>query len=241
METLASIIGRFGYPLIVVGVMAENLGIPLPGEIIVILASSMAGKGGLTTTGVVLAAALGAWTGDHLSFLMGRKAGSSLIDFYCRITVCSRRCSVLGQRFYRKYGPLTLVFARYVVGVRLLAVPMAGMSGLPYRRFALFDFAGTLLWATLMTLIGRLLGEKLFVWVLVGRHAFEVVSTVVLLTIIVTLSYKLWRVQRFGRARLSNTVVSSPVRDDSSPASEDVIIVSGAVEATNAIRKPAKS
>jgi len=236
-QSLASFIVHFGYPMIVVGVMAENLGVPLPGEILVLLASSMVDQGRLTLTGIALAATMGAWAGDHLSFLMGRKAGSKVIDLYCRVTVCSRQCSMLGQRFYCKYGPLTLVFARYVVGVRALAVPMAGMSGVPYRRFALFDFAGTLLWATSMTLIGGLLGKRLFAWMVIGRHAGEIASAVVLLMVIIILVYKVWKVKRFGSARLSNAMVDSPV-DNASPASnEGVLAMPTAVGAVGNHRK----
>lgn len=202
--------------------MAENLGIPLPGEILVLLASSMVGQGRLTLTGIALAATQGAWAGDHLSFLMGRKAGSKVIDLYCRATVCSRQCSMLGQRFYRKYGLLTLVFARYLVGVRALAVPMAGMSGVPYRRFALFDFAGALLWATSMTLMGDLLGKMLFAWIVIGRHAGEIASAVVLLMVIIILAYKVWKVKRFGSARLSRAILGSPLHDASPSSAEDL-------------------
>jgi membrane protein DedA with SNARE-associated domain len=238
VETLASIIGRFGYPLIVAGVMAENMGVPLPGEVFVILASSMVGKGNLTLTGIALAATLGAWTGDHLSFLMGRKAGSRLIDLYCRVTVCSRECSLLGQRFYRKYGPLTLVFARYIVGVRALAVPIAGMSGVPYQRFALFDLAGSLLWAVSMTFMGDLLGRKLIVWMVVNRHASEIASAVFLLTLIIIPCYKLWKVRRFGQARLNKRAGDSPIQNAPPPSDEDVTAMPESIEAPRSSSKP---
>lgn len=207
MQSLASFIGHFGYPLIVAGVMAENLGLPLPGEFLVLAAGSMAASGKLSMEGVILSAALGALIGDHLSFLMGRKAGSRLIDLYCRVTWCSRRCSSMAYRFFQRYGTLTLIFARYLVGVRALAVPMAGMSGVSYRRFALFDAAGSLLWATLVALAGRFLGTKLLAWAAATHKLGSGVALLAGLTLLTISSYKFWRVRKYGRARLTTNTV----------------------------------
>lgn len=207
VESLVSIIHSWGYYLVVFGVMAENLGLPLPGELLVLLAGSMAASGKLSLAGVILSAALGALIGDHLSFLMGRKAGPRLIDLYCHVTLCSRHCSSVANRFFQRYGTLTLVFARYLVGVRALAVPMAGMSKISYRRFAFFDVAGSLLWATLVAFAGRLLGMKLLRWAAAGHHLGTAVVVSVLLMLLTISVYKFWKVRKYGPAPLSTTTV----------------------------------
>jgi len=202
MESFISLIRSFGYPLIVLGIMAENFGLPVPGEILVFLASSGV-AGNFSVGGTILAATMGAWMGDHLSYFMGRKAGSRFIDQYCRITLCSKSCSSSVERFYRKYGPITLVFARYAVGVRMLAVPVAGMSGIPYRRFAFFDFAGSFLWASLVTLAGRFLGMRILSWIAASRDLRLTMSIALLAVIMAVFSYKLWKLKKYGPARRS--------------------------------------
>ncbi len=203
VESLISILRSFGYILVVSGVMAENLGLPIPGELLVLLASSAAASAGLSTGGIIVAATLGAWIGDHLSYFMGRKAGPRLIDLYCRVTLCSTHCSSLAERFYRRRGTMTLLFARYVVGLRALAVPMAGMSGIAYRRFAVFDLAGSLLWAALVTLGGRLFGKKLLPWVVANRNFGTAAGALFLTVILAVFLYKLWKIKRYGRAHLA--------------------------------------
>jgi membrane protein DedA with SNARE-associated domain len=213
-QSLGSFIVHFGYPLIVAGIMAENLGIPLPGEFLILAAVSMAGSGKFSMEGVILSAALGALIGDHLSFLMGRKAGSKLIDLYCHVTWCSRHCSSMAHRFFQRYGTLTLVFARYLVGVQALAVPMAGMSGVSYRRFAFFDAAGSLLWATLVALAGRFLGTKLLAWAAATHNLGLAVAVLTGLMLLTISAYKFWRVRKYGPARLlTNTVPLSQSLD----------------------------
>lgn len=207
MQSLTSIIVHFGYPLIVAGVVAENLGLPLPGEFLVLAAGSLAASGKLSMEGVILSAALGASIGDHLSFLMGRKAGSRLIDLYCDVTMCSRHCSSMAYRFFQRFGTWTLIFARYLVGVRALAAPAAGMSGVPYPRFALFDAAGSLLWATLVSVAGRFLGTKLLAWAVASHNLGLVVAVLAGLTLLIISAYKFCKIRKYGRARLTTNTV----------------------------------
>ncbi|MBI2369832.1 MAG: DedA family protein [Deltaproteobacteria bacterium] len=137
--------------VVLVGVALDNAGVvPVAGELYLLLAAPFArGLDGMLA--LFVAGALGAFLGDQGAYLMGRLGGRRIIDFYCRVTLCSAQCSRTTTTFFARYGLLTLLFARFVIGVRTLACPLAGSAGIPYGRFALYDALGAMLWAGIYT------------------------------------------------------------------------------------------
>jgi membrane protein DedA with SNARE-associated domain len=110
---------------------------------------------------VVVLAALGAFTGDHVSFLVGRRAGGRLVR---AARAGSRREAAFGwaRRTMAERGGLILVVARYVPGGRTAVTVTMGAVGYRLRSFSLFAVVAAVSWA----LYGALLGH-------VGGVAFE--------------------------------------------------------------------
>jgi membrane protein DedA with SNARE-associated domain len=83
-----------------------------------------------------------------------------LIRLYCRVSFGSTACLAKTERNLAHFGPLSLVYARFIPGFRTFAAPMAGMSGVPYRWFAFYDGIGALLWATFGIWIGSVFARE---------------------------------------------------------------------------------
>lgn len=132
---------------VVIGV--ESMGIPLPGEIVLVSAALLAATGAVGPEWVAAAAATGAILGDSIGYAVGRRGGRPLLER-------------LGRRFPKHLGPAHLAraelsfarhgvwavfFGRFVALLRILAGPLAGALRVPYRRFLVANAAGGLVWA----------------------------------------------------------------------------------------------
>ena len=130
--------------------LLESAGLPLPGETITLLGGYAAGSGQLNGLGVVGAAATGAMLGDTLGYWIGRRVGWAFLLRVGRLVRQSpEQLERQRLRFLRHAGK-SVFLGRFVAVLRVLAGPMAGAVGMPYRRFLLCNAAGAVLWASTM-------------------------------------------------------------------------------------------
>ncbi|MQA74652.1 MAG: DedA family protein [Solirubrobacterales bacterium] len=133
----------------------------IPSESLVITAGVFAAGGEPELLGVIGAAALGAFVGDHVSYLIGRTAGARLLE---RARSRPRGCAAFefADRALARRGGLILVVARYVPGGRTAVTLTMGATHYPLRSFSSFDSIAALSWAVYSALVGY-----------VGGRAFE--------------------------------------------------------------------
>jgi membrane-associated protein len=122
--------------------------------------------------------------GDAVNYAIGRRTGPLIFrredGFFFKRAHLER-----AQRFYERHGGKTVVLARFLPIVRTFAPYVAGMAGMPYRRFALFNVVGAVSWVVSMTLIGYFLAavfpdvEKNILWVMLIVIAISFVPAVV--------------------------------------------------------------
>lgn len=209
-EPLFALFKAYGHGLVLAGVFLDVVGlVPIPGEIYLLMAGALASTGDLDFRLVVLLGTFGAFLGDHATFYLGRKGGKRLIDLYCEYTLCSARCSQNTERFFGRFGALTLIFGRFLIGVRTLACPLAGASGMRYRRFAGSDLMGALLWAASFASVGFLFSRQLrelVRWVEGIAHGFFPLLFFIMALFI---GYRCYRRWRYGPADAMRSVVEA--------------------------------
>ncbi|MQA08338.1 MAG: DedA family protein [Pseudonocardiaceae bacterium] len=105
---------------------------------------------------VVLAAA-GAFAGDCLGYLIGRRAGPRVLE-WLRRSARGREAQLWANRQFASRGSLVIAVGRYLPGVRVSSMLTAGILRYPLRRFLPADAAGVLIWAVYAALIGYLGG-----------------------------------------------------------------------------------
>lgn len=133
----------------VVGV--ESLGIPLPGEIVLVSAALMSSHHeiGVNPIGVGAAAVIGAVVGDSIGYSIGRRFGMPLFD---RL---GRRFPkhfgpghvALAERTFNRWGVRAVFFGRFIALLRIFAGPLAGALKMPYPRFLAANVSGGICWA----------------------------------------------------------------------------------------------
>lgn len=191
---------RHGYAILFLGIALENAGLPLPGEVFLLAAGFLASTGPFELPFVIALGAAGAVAGDSVSYLLGRLGGERLPQLYCKVMLGSANCVRKTHEYFARRGGLTVALARFVVGVRAFAAPMAGATKMAYPRFLAYDALGALLWATLMAALGYLFGSR---WDRLQGDYRRYYGFVLLTVLLIGLGYilmKFLRRRRYGPA-----------------------------------------
>jgi membrane-associated protein len=162
LDALATLPGPLLLAVVCAAALLETAvlaGLVLPGELVVLLGASIAAGGATAPPLVAVAAATGAVAGDGVGFALGRRFGPRLRTGRLGRLVGERRWAG-AEAFLARSGGRAVVAARFVGLVRPLAPPLAGISGLPYRRFAAASALGAVLWSTLLVALGTAAGSS---------------------------------------------------------------------------------
>ena len=125
------VVDRYGYPAVFLTILVEGVGIPAPGQTILIAAALSAAHGHLSIVWVMILACMGAGLGNSLGYLLGRWGGRALL---ARFKVRGDRLARLEGHF-RRYGGGVVLVARFLDGLRQLNGLVAGMLAMPWRVF----------------------------------------------------------------------------------------------------------
>lgn len=195
LDTLFAYFARYGYFVVFFGVMMENAGVPIPGETILLAAGFFAAQGHFHLWAVMAIAAFGAVIGDNVGFAIGHVGGRAALGRYGRYVFLTRKRLVQLEKFFARHGDKTILFARFVTGLRVFAALFAGAARMPWRTFVVYNLAGAILWAVVIALLGFFFGHS---WKLlqhwIGRTS-EIIGLAVLLVIVLTLVWR-WRAHR---------------------------------------------
>jgi undecaprenyl-diphosphatase len=151
----------YGYLGVLLLVGLESLGLPLPGETALLTASAYAAAGHLSIAGVIASAAVGAILGDAGAYWIGRTGGLALVRRYGRLFRIDDARLERARRFFQRHGGKTVFLGRFVSLLRMLAALMAGVTRMPYGRFAAFNVAGGICWSLLFGGLGYAFGRSL--------------------------------------------------------------------------------
>jgi membrane protein DedA with SNARE-associated domain len=156
------LIALYGYWAVAVVVGLESMGIPLPGETILVAAAIWAGaRHDLNIAGVVAAASAGAIVGDSIGYWIGRTVGFRVLAHYGRRIGLTEERLKLGQYLFLRYGAVIVFFGRFVALLRTLAAFLAGVNQMSWPRFLFFNVTGGILWASVFGLGGYLFGQSI--------------------------------------------------------------------------------
>ena len=160
LDLLRNAVVHYGYWAVGAALLLENAGVPVPGETILLLASFLAySEHALRFPWIVFVATIAATLGDNLGFSVGYYGGRPLLSRYQAFFRIQDRTLQRGEGLFARYGAITVFFARFVFGMRIIAGPMAGVLRMPWRKFMVFNFLGAALWVTVISGAGYLFGQ----------------------------------------------------------------------------------
>ena len=158
---LDHLLSAYGYWAVMLFVGVESIGIPWPGESMLLAAAIYAGTTHELDIALVIgAASCGAVLGDNIGYWIGRKLGYALLlRFHERIGLDERKLK-LGQYLFLRHGGKVVFFGRFVAVLRAFAALLAGINRMEWGRFLAFNCAGGVLWASVYGVAGYLLGKE---------------------------------------------------------------------------------
>jgi len=200
---MMAIFESYAYGAIFVAVVLDTIGLPVPGEIVLLAAGFLVSSGRIELIPAILLAALGAVLGDSVTYWLGRRVGVAgerrLVGLYCTWTACtlgSARCVERAEGLLRRFRGWVVLVAKFIAGARVFVPPVAGISALSYGRFLIFDAAGSLLWTTLAVGMGALLGRE---WEAIARGLEEAYRLLGLALVALLGAYFAWKLARRRR------------------------------------------
>jgi membrane protein DedA with SNARE-associated domain len=160
LEMLRNAVGHYGYWAVAVALLLENAGIPVPGETILLLSSFLAySQHELQLSWIIVVAAAAAVLGDNLGFVLGYYGGRPLLHRYQSVFRIRTQNLAHGEALFARYGAVTVFFARFVFGMRIIAGPLAGVLRMPWRKFLVFNFLRAVLWVSAISSAGYFFGR----------------------------------------------------------------------------------
>ncbi len=194
-DWIIQIIIDFGYVGIVLVMVAESIFPPIPSELIIPFAGFAAANGDLNLFGVLAAATFGAVAGMLPWYFAGRLFGLDrvkwLADRYGRLLTMNAGEIDTAVEFFRRYGPIIVLFGRLMPIVRTLISIPAGLSAMPLPLFLLASTAGALIWNTVLTMAGYILHDHYeLIEVVLDPLSYVVLAAVVLLYLFRVVTWK---------------------------------------------------
>ena len=215
---------RHGYAVLMVWVFAEQLGLPVPSLPILLAAGALAGAGMMNYGAVVALSVAAAVSSDLIWYQIGRRRGIKVLQLLCRISLEPDSCVRNTETVFAKYGVRSLLVAKFIPGLNTAAAPLAGIVGMVFGRFLLFDAMGATLWVASISGVGYYFSNQLE---RVAAQAERLGFGLLLLLVgglAVFIAWKYFKRQRFLRdlrmARITPEELREKIR-----AGEEVVIV----------------
>jgi membrane protein DedA with SNARE-associated domain len=150
-----------GSALLLLWAFVEQSGIPLPVAPLLCAAGALIHAGRLHLVPTLLSCVVAAVAADTIWFKLVRHRGSQILRFVCRLSFEPNSCARRTEKASQKYGMSSVLISKFLPGLNMIAVPMAGYSKSSYVRFAVYDFTGALIWSGAYIALGCLFSGQL--------------------------------------------------------------------------------
>jgi len=191
---------QYGLWIMFGAVLLQQLGAPIPVFPLLILAGARAFEHPLHGIATLVLCVLASAIGNYVWFLAGRRYGQRVLKAVCKLSLSPDSCVRQTENTFERYGVRTVVVARFVPGLGMVAPPLAGALGLGSATFLLYNGTGSALWAVSGLALGLAFHTQVE-WLLgaltnLGNRAAGTVAVIVVLYAV----YRWWNRWRLRRA-----------------------------------------
>lgn len=183
-------LSTLGYIAVALFVGIEGIGIPIPGETMLITAAVFAAEGHLSIAGVIAAAAVGAIIGNTIGFGVGWFGGYPLLRRFGKYVRLNEPQLKVGRYIFKRYGSKVVFFGRFVSILRTYLAFLAGANRMPWPRFLLAVTSGAIVWAAAYGLAAYALGSQISHLSLPVEIAFIALAVVLIIAGIIFIRFQ---------------------------------------------------
>ncbi len=197
MPDFSALIGHWGYLAVFLFVVLGNVGVPVPEETILALAGYLTWRGQLRLPLVLAVGIISAAVGDNLGYWIGRRYGRWIIERYSPWVLGTPARLESMRQFVERHGPFGVFVGRFVPGLRFMAGPVAGATGIRPFPFVVANVLGAVVYVPLMVGLGYGVGYGVGDYVERLRLVIGKIEHVVLIAaIVLAIALLGWRALR---------------------------------------------
>jgi membrane protein DedA with SNARE-associated domain len=219
-------LAQYGLTVVIANVFVNQLGVPVPLVPTLIVAGAVAASGQLSLPAVLAGCVLACLVADALWYIVGRIFGLRVLRTLCRISLEPDSCVSQTQGRFEQWGVNSLIIAKFVPGLSIIAPPMAGALSIGWPRFLSLSTLSALLWVGAWMAGGALFRAQIEVLLVALKAYGGAAGALILGAFALYLGYKWWERERFLRklrmARISVSDLRQLVDSGSAPVIVDV-------------------
>ena len=197
LNSLASPLEHYGLWAILLLVLLEDFGIPVPGETVLIAGAIFAGSGQLNIVAVGVTGFIAAVVGDNIGYGIGRFGGRALVERWGKYVFITPERLDKAEAFFKRHGGKIITIARFIEGLRQANGIIAGITHMHWLRFVAFNALGAALWVGTWVSVGYFAGQHITtIYNAITRYSlYAAIAAVVLIAA--------WVVYRLRKHRMS--------------------------------------
>lgn len=200
IEQMTGLLAQYGLALVFLNVFLVQAGAPVPAVPTLMVAGALAVGGGPSLPALVLVSVLASLLGDLIWYTAGRYYGFRVLQLLCRVSISPESCVRETETRFQRWGPSSLVVAKFIPGFATVAPPLAGALRLELAPFLIYSAISAALWSGLAAGAGMLLHRQID-WALIklgqmGGYALLVLG----LALASFVAVKWWQRRRFFKA-----------------------------------------
>jgi membrane protein DedA with SNARE-associated domain len=161
MEDAIQFLIRHGLVALFFIMLADQLALPVPMDVFILAAGGMVGTGKIAFVPAVAVLAIAGILGNALWFYLGRRHGNRILKFLCRVSVEPDSCVRRTQNLFTRIGVRALLVAKFVPGLNTVAAPLAGVSGVRFSTYLVYNTLGLLFWIVPYLVLGMIFHRQL--------------------------------------------------------------------------------
>ena len=209
LNALSGTLEHYGLWAIGLLITLEDFGVPVPGETILIAGAIFAGAGRINIVALGVVAFVAAVTGDNIGFAIGHFGGRALALRFGKYVFLTEERLDKAENFFDRRGSIVITFARFVEGLRQANGIIAGITGMHWLRFLVFNAIGAALWVGTWVTVGYFAGNNITtVYHYITLYSYYVLAALVVLIV----GYIVWR-----RRRRRRTAAAAASQTDEAP------------------------
>ncbi len=159
-ESATSLVASLGYTGLVVGLVVDSAGIPVPSEVLLPLAGALVSQGRFNLTLVLLIGILAQTLGAIIAYWIAATGGVALAERYGKYVFFSKREMDITERWFKRHGYWLALVGRCVPVIRTYVGFSAGLARMPFGVFVTASLIGSALWTSLLVWLGMRLGSE---------------------------------------------------------------------------------
>jgi membrane protein DedA with SNARE-associated domain/rhodanese-related sulfurtransferase len=199
-QHLFLIVAEYGLVIVFANVLVDQIGLPVPAVPTLVVAGAIAADGGLPLIPLFALAVLACCIADSVWYLIGQVYGIRVLKLLCRISLEPDSCVSQTQSRFESWGVNSLVIAKFIPGLAIIAPPLAGALRIGWPRFIVLTIASGVLWVGFALAAGMLFKSQIAA-VLAELDAFGSTAALIIgAALALYLLYKWWERERFYKS-----------------------------------------